>query len=193
MELLVVWLTSIEILAPDKCNEGEVKLKEEIMKKAYELGFEYERVYHGCSPCTVAPIQDLFELDESVFKASTTLSGGVCMSGEGPCGALSAGLLTFGYFCGRNRANFEKIGYDLKASKYGMELRQKFIDAYSSHICSEIHKRIFGRSFNLLNKEDFDEFEKAGGHDQKCPEVIGKAASWIVELLMDNKLVEPKK
>jgi hypothetical protein len=27
----------------------------------------------------------------------------------------------------------------------------------------------------MLNSEDFIEFEKAGGHDQKCPDVIGKA------------------
>lgn len=51
------------------------------------------------------------------------------------------------------------------------EFHDRFIEEYGSIICSDIQKKIFGRSFNLLDKD-------------KCPIVVGKAAVWIVEIFM---------
>ena len=42
--------------------------KEALMKKAYDLGFEYERTYRGCSNCAVAAIQDTLDItDDAVL------------------------------------------------------------------------------------------------------------------------------
>jgi hypothetical protein len=43
---------------PTKSKKRNV---EEVSKKAFDLGFQYEKVYMGCSQCVVAAIQDLFE------------------------------------------------------------------------------------------------------------------------------------
>jgi len=43
----------------------------------------------------------------------------------------------------------------------------------------------FGRSYNLLDPKEYEELEKARGHSEKCPSVVGKATRWTVELLLD--------
>ena len=42
--------------------------KKELLEKAYQLGFEYEKTYRGCSQCAIAAIQDTLDIrDDSVF------------------------------------------------------------------------------------------------------------------------------
>jgi hypothetical protein len=67
-----------------------------------------------------------------------------------------------------------------------MKLHDKFINEYGSILCKDIQKKIMGRSFNLWDPKDYEEFEKAGGHTDKCPDVVGKAAEWTVEILYDD-------
>ena len=66
----------------------------ELLKKAYELGFDYEKTYRGCSQCVIAAIQDTLDIrDDSVFKASTGFAGGAGLSGIGVCGAFAGGVM----------------------------------------------------------------------------------------------------
>ena len=41
-----------------------------------------------------------------------------------------------------------------------------------------------GRSYNLWIPEEFKEFEKAGGHTDKYPIVVGNASKWAIEILL---------
>ena len=51
--------------------------KNELMEKAFQLGFDYEKTYRGCSQCTIAAIQDTLDIrEDNVFKAATGLAGG---------------------------------------------------------------------------------------------------------------------
>ncbi|MEM3004486.1 MAG: hypothetical protein QXK96_04235, partial [Candidatus Bathyarchaeia archaeon] len=34
--------------------------------------------------------------------------------------------------------------------------------------------------------KDREEFDRAGGHTDKCPDVVGKAARWTVEILLNE-------
>jgi hypothetical protein len=92
---------------------------EEILKKAFDLGFEYEKVYMGCSQCVLAAIQDLFEKkNDEVFRAASGLAGGVGLCGDGCCGAYTGGVMALSQLYGRTRekfldpeyAKFEKAG-----------------------------------------------------------------------------------
>jgi len=57
----------------------------EIAEKAYDLGFEYEKVYRGCSQAGLAAIQDILNIkNDDVFKAATGFAGGGGLSG-GQC------------------------------------------------------------------------------------------------------------
>lgn len=164
------------------------KSKEEILKKAYESGFNYEKEYGGCCQCAIAAIQDILDIkNDAVFKAGTGLAAGIGATCAGPCGALTGAIMTIGTKIGRERSNFrdpDRIRwqtYDLAKKLY-----DKFIEEYGSGTCSEIQKKLFGRSYNLRDPKEFEEFEKAGAHIDKCPSVVGNAAKWAVEFLLEQ-------
>ena len=81
--------------------EGE-KRREELLGKAYELGFEYEKTYKGCSQCVIAAIQDTLEIrEDGVFKAATGLAGGGALTGIGACGGYVGGVMVLSQLLGR--------------------------------------------------------------------------------------------
>jgi len=46
--------------------------------------------------------------------------------------------------------------------------------------------KLFGRTFNLMDKDDYAEFEKMGAHVDKCTSVSGNTAKWAAEILIDD-------
>jgi len=162
------------------------KSKEEILKKAYELGFKYEKEYMGCCQCALAALQDTLRMEnDAVFKAGTGFAGGIGATGAGPCGALTGGVMIISSKIGRERKNFkdpERIRW--KTYELAKKLYDKFIEEYGSGNCSDIQKKLMGRPFNLWDPADFEEFDKAGGHSEKCPSVVGNAARWTAEILL---------
>ena len=165
------------------------KSREEISKEAYELGFHYEQEYGGCCQCALAAIQETLGMEnDTVFKAGTGLSGGVCGTGTGACGGLTAGIMIIGSKIGRERKNFkdpERIRW--KTRELAKKLYDKFIEEYGSGNCRDIQNKLFGRSFNFWDADAYQEFEKAGGHSDKCPSVVGNAAKWTVEILLEQE------
>jgi C_GCAxxG_C_C family probable redox protein len=167
--------------------------REAILKKAYELGFRYEQEYKGCCQCTLAAIQDTLNLGNSagfdaVFKAGTGLAAGICLTGSGACGSLTGGVMAIGYHFGRERSGFTSPGTAMfKTQGLGLKLFNKFIEAYGSGNCKDIQKKIFGRSFNLLDRSEWEAFDNAGAHIDKCPSVVGNATRWTVEILLEQR------
>jgi C_GCAxxG_C_C family probable redox protein len=169
--------------------------REGLLEKAYKLGFEYEKTYRGCSQCVIAAIQDSLNIqDDNVFKAATGLAGGVGLSGIGPCGAFSGAAMVLSQLMGRERANFsdpEKIRF--KSFDIANKLVVKFLDEYGVIVCRDIQQRIFGRPYYLRDPDEFKKFHDAGAHDEKCPDVVGKAARIAVEIILDEGLIKSKK
>jgi C_GCAxxG_C_C family probable redox protein len=153
--------------------------------KAYGLAKSYEQAYRGCGQCVVAAIQDAFDRkDEDIFRAATGFAGGGGLCGDGNCGAYSGGIMMLGYVTGRPRDDFEdRGGVMFKNFALIQAFRDRFIEEYGSIICRDIHRRVFGRPFDFLDPEQAEQFERAGGHTDKCPEVVAKAARWVAELL----------
>ena len=167
------------------------KDREETLQKAYDQGFHYEKEYKGCSQCVLAAIQDTLGMENdagfnAVFKSATGLAGGLSGTCSGSCGALTGGVMAISYKVGRERNNFsdpEEIRF--KTRDLTLRLYDKFIETYGSGNCQEIQKKLFGRSYNLLDPADREAFEQAGSHIDKCPAVVAKAARWAVDLLLD--------
>jgi len=67
------------------------------------------------------------------------------------------------------------------------ELLRRFVDEFGSLTCRGVQEKIFGRSFNVKDPREREEFERAGGHKDKCPTVVGKVARWAVEILMGHE------
>jgi C_GCAxxG_C_C family probable redox protein len=168
-------------------EEEKAKLrKEEILKKAYELGFRYERDYHGCAQSVLLAVQEVFGMeDPAVFRSATGLSGGLGLSINGPCGALTGGIMALSQRYGRERSKIEDLeGIRFKAYELARKLCQRFLDEYGSFSCRDIQSKIFGRAYELADPKEFEKFVKAGGHSEKCPLVVGKAASWVAEIIL---------
>jgi C_GCAxxG_C_C family probable redox protein len=160
------------------------------IKQAYDLGFKYEKKYYGCSQCVLLAIQDTFGLEnEDVFKSASGLAAGIGLMGSA-CGALTGGVMALSLKYGRDLQAFkagDPEGIRFNAYEKAKKLYKRFEDEYGSVICRDIQKKIFGRSFNLRNPQEFKEFEKAGAHVDKCPNVVGRAAQWVAEIMLEDK------
>ena len=85
----------------------ENRTPEDLIEKAYQLGFDYEKKYRGCSQCTLAAIYDTLEFNDD----------------------------------------------------------------------------------NIADPDEFAKFEAAGGHDDKCTEVVGRATRLAVRYILEQKLL----
>ena len=170
------------------------KSKQELIEKAYQIGFDKEATLHGCSPCTFWAIAEALGMDEYseiLYKASTGLSGGVGLSIEGHCGALSAGALAIGARYGRDFKGQEDLeAYQARMARSNdlcRKLVERFQETYGSIICPDIQKRLFGRTFNLQNPKDREAFAAAGAYTEVCSSVVGTGAKLAVEIILEEE------
>jgi C_GCAxxG_C_C family probable redox protein len=158
--------------------------RKKILEEVYARAFEFEQKYGSCPQCVLGAIHDMFEtVDPAVFKAAYALGGGVALTTDGTCGALAGGVMALCCKYGRTRENFAKGRY-VRSLELAKELHDRFIQEYGSCICRDVHRRIFGRSFNLWDPKEFKEFEREGAHKDKCPGVVGNVAVWVAEMLL---------
>jgi len=164
---------------------------EDILAKVESLAANYQRQFGGCSQCVVGALKNVIGgISDDVFKAATGLAGGIGVTGANACGALTGGVMVLSLYLGREYNNFadpKKIRWE--TFRLAKKLQEKFDKEYGSGICKEVQNRIMGRSYNLWNEKDYNDFLSAGGHDDKCPPVCGKAARWVIEILQEEKLL----
>lgn len=162
--------------------------KDEMMKKAHELGFAYERDFRSCAQCTAAAVQDALGIrNDYIFRSAYGLAGGFSNLGDGPCGGYSGGSMMISLFFGRRREFFDGDKENKTRTKELVKrLHGRFIQQYGSVICSKIQESMFGRSYDLWDKKDAEQFEEDGGHTDKCTEVVGRAAEWALELILEE-------
>ena len=166
-------------------------MSQEIAEKAYELGKKYEKKYGGCSQCVVAALQDAFDIQNpAIFKAASGLAAGGGGYTDGNCGAYTGALMMLSSLRGRERNDLEgTAGRMFESFQLAGEIHNRFIQEYGSVICRDIHMKVFGRPFYLNDPDEFKKFEAAGAHEVHCPEVVGKAARWAAELIVEKNLV----
>lgn len=165
-------------------------MAENAAEKAYELGKQYEKVYRGCSQCIIAALQDAFGIrNDDVFKAATGLAGGGGRATDGSCGAYSGGIMLLSSLTGRERDNFEdKEGIRLRTMNLAKKFHDRYIQEYGSVVCRDIQTKLMGRPYYLADPDEAEKFHNAGAHDIYCPEVVGKAARWVAEIILAENL-----
>ncbi len=158
-------------------------------KQAYDLGFKYEKDYYGCAQSALLALQDTFDLkNEAVFKSASGLAAGIGLMGL-VCGAFTGGVMALSLKYGRDLQAYkagDPEGKRLKSYEKARQLYKRFEDEYGTVICKDIQKKIFGRSFDLRDPQEFKEFEEAGAHVDKCPSVVGNAARWVAEIMLED-------
>lgn len=161
--------------------------KEELLDKVYNLAFKYEAERGSCPQCVVSAIMETLDVgDPETVKAVDALAGGTALSTQGTCGALVGGLVAISSIVGRSYKDFSAGERKRRVFMYSKKLYDKFVEEYGSPICKDVHQKLFGRTFNLMDKDDYAEFEKMGAHVDKCPDVSGKTARWAAEIILDH-------
>jgi len=162
--------------------------REQLIQEVYRRGYELEQRYYGCAQCVVGAIQDFFPLNNAVFKAATSFSGGIASSIEGTCGALSGGIMVLSYFFGRPREEFSDISLLRRPGPLVQEYWDMFREKYRGESCREVQNYFFGTAYRFLDNDEYYEYEKRGGHKDVCPAVVGEASAWLAEKLIDRKV-----
>jgi len=171
--------------------------KEELLEEAESRAYKYEQEYRDCSQCTLLAIQEVFGLKgEDALKAATGFAGGIGRTGS-ICGALIGGVMALGLLYGRDLQTMKhpdpevrfhrREEIELRLGRFTKKLCERFKEEYGSTLCNDIETKIFGRSFDKWNPADRKEKDRLGGHQDKCPRVVGKAARWVVELILEER------
>ncbi|RLI32925.1 hypothetical protein DRO51_00635 [Candidatus Bathyarchaeota archaeon] len=164
-----------------------------IVRNVRKKAEKYEKI-GGCSQSVLLALQEEFNVGclES-FKAATALSGGVARYGE-TCGALLGALMFLGIIYGREK--IEDYETYVKVVELSGSIREKFMkeleeefgfrEKLKTTLCRDIQKRIFGRSFNLRDPEEYQAFIDSGAHTRKgCVKVCGIAAKVAAEKALE--------
>ena len=161
-----------------------------VLRKAYELGHEFERKYHGCAQCVIGAVYELFPemRSEDIFRSANAQGGGMGLTSKGQCGAAVGAGMVLSQLYGRSLGNIEDPEKQrFHAYRLGAEFQSRFIEEMSSLTCGDIQKTKMGRSFNLLDPDDWEEFERLGGHESHCPDVVGVATRIVVQIILEQK------
>jgi len=167
------------------------RTKDEIIKKADELGVEYEAKYKGCGECTFLAIINALrwggleilpkDIEDRLFSGVCLLTAGVCMTGEGTCGAVASSVVAIGLALGIPRET-EDVGATHRA---GVNIRDtllaKYYQEYNSIICKDIQRKHFGKSWDLTSDEMTREFLSI---TDGC--TIRQTAVWATEIILDE-------
>jgi C_GCAxxG_C_C family probable redox protein len=160
----------------------------DIIKKAYDLAYRYEAERGSCPQCVTAALYEALDVgDPKIIQAADSLAGGGALSTEGTCGALVGGFLAIGAIVGRTYQDFSICERKRRVFQYSKKLYDKFIKEYGAPLCKNVHMKLFGRTFNLMDQKEYAEFERLGAHVDKCPSVSGNVARWTAEIVIDLK------
>ncbi len=173
---------------------------DQILREAENKGYRYEQEYRDCAQCTLLTIQELFNLKgEEALKAATGFAGGIGRSSS-VCGAFTGGVMALGLIYGRDRQTMKHPDPEVRLNRFReiedrldrliKRLSERFTEKYGSTICHDIEMKLFGRSFDKWNLEERKEKDKLGGHLDKCPGVVGNAARWTAELIIEERAKE---
>ena len=160
---------------------------QQLLEKIYDLAYKYEAERGSCPQCVLAVLFETLNIgDEATIKSADALAGGTALSTKGTCGALVGGLLAISSIVGREYDDFCAGKTKRRVFQFSKQLFDKFIDEYGSPLCCDVHLKLFGRTFNLMDPKEYEEFDKAGAHVDKCPSVSGNVARWTAEIILER-------
>jgi len=168
----------------------------ELVNQVYDLAFTFEKYSGSCSQSVVAAIHKVLEIDDAVVRVASSSAGGQFAQVSGTCGGLIGATIVLDYFLGRPAGKMSheegvsgNVDLHLDAIKTATPLFYRYINEYGTILCPQIQTKLFGRPYYLLDEDEMRKFEEAGGHENKCPDVVGKAARWAMEILLEKGVV----
>ena len=167
--------------------------KEGIAKKAFDLAEGYEKECTGCAQTTIAGIFDALGVgNDDVFKAASGLADGLGLSGDGTCGALVGGAMVISYLFGRERKDCKDMLKPMKSYLLAKKLHDQFVEKYGTCRCHDLQKSLMGRTFNLLDRTEFEEAAKSDMM-KHCSKVVGTTAQLATSIILREREKEKVK
>lgn len=167
------------------------KSREEILKKAGELGKEYIDRYKGCAQCTFMITVDALrwggieiitkEMEDKLYPGISLLTAGVCMTGEGTCGAVVGAVMALGLAMGQNQDDTDVTAVRRSAVTARELILDVFFDKYRSILCKDIQRKYFKKAWDLTDDEMAHEFL---GVTNGC--IIMDAVNLAVNCILDG-------
>jgi len=167
--------------------------KEEILDRVEKRAAAYEYEFHGCGQTILLALQQEFNLPggTAVLKATGFMGGGTALMGD-TCGALVGCMLALGLVSGRERIEEEMYLTEidergrshLPALALTRRFYRRFQKEFGGQLCRDIQTRLFGRSFNMADQKEFEEFQKAGGFVERS-KLVGKAARLAAGIILE--------
>ena len=166
--------------------EMDSEKKKKLTMEIEETACNNAKAYRGCAQWPLYAIQKHLKLgDKHTFRAASALAGGVAGSGE-TCGALLGALLAIGLAYGRDELESIETSNDFaEALERSVTMCDRFKNEFGSLRCREVQQAIFGRSWDLRDTEERNDF--LNRHDiDKCSDlVIRKSAGIAAEVIME--------
>jgi C_GCAxxG_C_C family probable redox protein len=160
------------------------KDQELLIAKIEETADSIAQRYRGCSQWALYALQqhlDMWNMD--VFRAASGFAGGLGGSGE-LCGALSGGLIAIGFVYGRDALEpIETSGAFANSMERCAQLCDRFKEEFGGLNCRDVQKLLFGRSWDMRNIEEKEDFLNREDVDKCSYIVIKKVARLAAEII----------
>jgi C_GCAxxG_C_C family probable redox protein len=157
--------------------------REERLERLERSAGDYVELYGSCAQGTLLALQEEFRLgDARTLKAATAMPG-IALRGE-TCGAVIGAIMALGMVLGREK--HDDVASVQRAIRAARKLCGRFEKEFGGCNCRDVQHRIFGRSFNLADSNDLNEFVKSDAA-RKCRMPAGRAARFAGELIMDAR------
>ena len=162
--------------------------KEERIKRAVDAAIETHMKYSVCGRSAMYGLKQAFDfVPEEFVTASMSLSGGGG-GAYGSCGAYSSALLVAGlkYNPTISQQEEDPSLFPPAQAKFN-ELRERFLNEFGTTLCPEIHKQLFGRTFDFTDPEEFEYYMNMEGRLEKCANTVARAVRITCEMLMEDE------
>lgn len=160
--------------------------KKAILLKVKQTAQEDEIAITGCARSVLHALQEHLGIgNEEVIRGLAPFAGGAARSGN-LCGALIGGIVGIGlaYAPSTLRGALEIPGYVQSMDVAGI-LYDRFKEKFGAVNCKEIQHLFWGRSWNLRDPHEREDYLKPEFHD-KCGDVAGEAAMSAAEIILEN-------
>lgn len=157
-------------------------MEERLDRLARKAG-DHVEAWGSCAQGTLLALQEEFDLgDIQSLKAATAMPG-MALRGE-TCGAVVGSIMVFGLEFGREKP--EDVQAMMRTMGVARRLCKEFEEKFGSCMCSGVQEHLFGRSFDLTDPQDIQEFAAAGAA-KKCRIPAEAAARIAGRMILESR------
>ncbi len=157
--------------------------REDIMRELDEKARKYLGISGNCAQSSFLTLSEQFELGDGTTLKALTPFPGIALRGE-TCGAVVGSLLALGLVYGRDRLD-DWEGY-LRSLRPGRAFCRAFEKEFSSTMCDDVIRSFCGRTYDLADPAEAEEWRKSGAADN-CPLVVSGACRMAAEIILDKR------